>query len=98
MVRLQIQLDPARHRDVKRRARRLGVSVAEVIRRCVDAQLQDDDTDGPEARAQRIMAAAGRHLDPDGRDDVARRHDAALAHAFGTTSQPLRPGRPGRHR
>lgn len=82
MVRLQIQLEPSRHRDVKRRAKRLGLSVSEVIRRCVDAQLRADDADGPDARARRAIAAAGKYMDPAGRSAVAAGHDAALAEAF----------------
>jgi hypothetical protein len=82
MVRLQIQLDAAQHRQVKRRAKRLGVSVAEVVRRCVTAQLGDEGTDDPDARAHRALAVAGRYADPKGAARVAREHDAALAKAF----------------
>jgi post-segregation antitoxin (ccd killing protein) len=81
MVRLQIQLEPSVHRDVKRRARRLGVSVSEIVRRSVAAELGRDD-EGPEERGRRALAAVGRHADPKGRGDVARGHDAELAEAF----------------
>ena len=82
MVRLQIQLETAQHRQVKRRARRLGVSVAEVIRRCVDAQLSAEASDESGLRARQLLSVAGKYTD--GRTDtrVAAAHDAALAEAF----------------
>jgi hypothetical protein len=82
MVRLQIQLEPSQHRQVKRRAKGLGVSVAEVIRRCVDAQLQADGSRDPDEPARRLMAVAGKYRDTAGGRDVARRHDARLVEAF----------------
>ena len=82
MVRLQIQLMPEQHRQVRRRAKRLGVSVAEVIRRCVDAQLQTDGAESPDQRVRRALAVAGKYEDPRGATHVAARHDAALVEAF----------------
>ncbi len=82
MVRLQIQLRAEQHRQVRRRARRLGVSVAEVIRRCVDAELQADAAASPDQRGRRALAVAGKYEDPRGATHVAARHDAALAEAF----------------
>jgi hypothetical protein len=67
---------------VKRRAKGLGVSVAEVIRRCVDAQLQADGSRDPDEPARRLMAVAGKYRDTAGGRDVARRHDARLVEAF----------------
>ena len=82
MVRLQIQLEPSQHRQVKRRAKRLGVSIAEVIRRCVDAQLRTDATGTIDEPARRALAAAGKYTDPQGGASVAADHDAALAEAY----------------
>lgn len=82
MVRLQIQLNQAQHRQVKRRARDLGVSVSELIRRSVDAMLESQ-ADGPDQRAAKALAAGGRYVDPKGRTTTAAHHDAALAEAFG---------------
>ena len=82
MVRLQIQLEAKQHRLVKRRAKGLGVSVAEVIRRCVDAQLDADATHDPDEPARRLMAAAGRYQDAAAGRDGARRHDDLLGDAF----------------
>jgi hypothetical protein len=82
MVRLQIQLDSAQHRQVRRRAKRLGVSVAEVIRRCVDGQLRAEDDDNANDRRRNALAALGRHAEPGGRTNTAADHDAALAEAY----------------
>jgi hypothetical protein len=60
----------------------LGVSVSEVIRRCLDAQLKADGVDHPDERARRALAVAGKYTDPDGHSAVAANHDAALAEAF----------------
>ena len=82
MVRLQIQLEPAQHREVKRRARRQGLSVSEVIRRCVAAELAAGSRDEPDQAARRLLAVAGKYEDrgPDHR--VAAGHDAILTDAF----------------
>ena len=82
MVRLQIQLEPAQHRQVRQRAKRLGVSVAEVIRRWVAAGLRADPDARPDERVHRALAVAGKHADPQGGTRTAADHDAALAEAF----------------
>ena len=82
MVRIQIQLESSQHRGVRRRARRLGVSVAEVIRRCVDAQLHIDRLEQPDERTRRALAVAGKYADPRGETTIAADHEAALAEAF----------------
>jgi len=81
MVRLQIQLEQAQHRHVKRRARDLGVSVSEVIRRSVDTMLESQAGSGDQ-RVARALAATGRYTDPKGRTTTATHHDAELADAF----------------
>jgi post-segregation antitoxin (ccd killing protein) len=82
MVRLQIQLEPSAHRAVKRRARQLGVSVSEVIRRSVAAELGRESAETPAARARRALSVAGKYRDPAGAIDIAAKHDDALADAF----------------
>ena len=82
MVRLQIRLDPSQHREVRRRAKRLGVSVAEVIRRCVGAHLQSDPAEEPDERVRRALGVVGRHRDPTGARRIAAGHDKALAQAY----------------
>jgi len=79
MTRLQIQLEERTHRAVKRVAKRLGVSVSEVVRRCVDRQLREDESETPDERARRALAAVGRYADPAGPGNVAVDHDAVLA-------------------
>jgi hypothetical protein len=82
MVRLQIQLHKSQHRLVRQRAARLGVSVSEVIRRSVDAQLHADGSDDPDERVRRALAVGGKYTDSRGPSTVAADHDAALAEAF----------------
>ena len=82
MVRVQIQLDPIRHRQLKRRAKRLGVSVAEIVRRCIDADLQSREDEGKADRRHRALSVVGKYADPEGARHVARDHDAALAEAY----------------
>jgi hypothetical protein len=82
MMRIQIQLEPARHRQIKRRAKRLGVSVAEVIRQCIDAHLLANDEETREGRVRRARSAIGKYADPAGASHTARDHDRALADAY----------------
>jgi hypothetical protein len=82
MTRVQIQLEPAQHREVKRRAKRLGVSVAEVVRRCLDAQLRSQEPDARHERIRRALAVAGKYEDPHGATNVGRDHDRHLAEAY----------------
>ena len=79
MVRIQIQLDSAQHRLVKRRARRLGVSVAEIVRRCIGATLEADSADRRRDRVRRALAVAGKYCDPERASTISRDHDAELA-------------------
>jgi hypothetical protein len=82
MVRVQIQLTAAQHRQLKRRAREQGVSVAAIVRRSIDIELQARSGDLRHDRIGRALAAAGKYTDPDGEQHVARDHDAVLADAF----------------
>ena len=81
MVRLQVQLTQSQHRQIKRQARDLGVSVSEMIRRSVDILLESP-ADAADQRVARALAAGGRYHDPKGRKDTATKHDVALADAF----------------
>ena len=82
MVRVQVQLDTTQHRRIKRRAKRLGLSVAEVVRRCIDAELRSQEPDAHKDRVRRALAVVGRYTDPAGKRNIARDHDAALAEAY----------------
>lgn len=79
MVRLQVQLTETQHRKIRSRAQRLGVSVAEVIRRSVDRDLEAELRQ-PSRRdlIARALAVAGQHVDREGKTDVAARHDDYL--------------------
>jgi len=58
MVRVQVQLDPAQHRQAKQRSRKLGVSVAEVVRRSLAAGLK---ADSGEDHAVKVPPGTTRH-------------------------------------
>jgi cell division septum initiation protein DivIVA len=80
MVRTQIQLTDEQAESLRRRARRENVSMAELVRRAIDAFTRTGPPSGREVR-NRAMAAAGRFAS--GVRDTSRRHDEALAKAFG---------------
>ena len=82
MVRMQIQLNPTQHRQLKTRAKRLGVSVSEVVRRCIDADLQAREADAKADRVRRALSVVGKYADPEGATHIARDHDVALAEAY----------------
>jgi hypothetical protein len=81
MIRTQIQLTERQARRLRTRARERGVSVAELIRRCVEASLSEEEPNRAElyARASRL---AGRFEDRKGATDLSRRHDEYLDEAF----------------
>ena len=81
MVRTQIQLTAGQARRVRRLAEEQGVSMAEVIRRCLDQVLESG---GPDRSAlyERAEAVVGRFEDPSGAHDLARRHDHYLGTSF----------------
>ena len=81
-MRLQVQLRQSQHRETRQRAKRLGVSVAEVIRRCVDAQLRTGEAENPDERVRKALAVAGKYADPRRAASVAADHDAVLARAY----------------
>lgn len=81
MVRTQIQLPEEQHRRLKRAAAELGVSVAELVRRCIGRALEQE---GP-ARAElyrRAEELAGAFPDVERAGDVAADHDRYLEDAF----------------
>ena len=83
MVRTQIQLTEAQHRQLKRWADRLGISMAEAVRRCVEDRLTRERLEPGQAdRVREALAVVGRYHS--GRSDVAERHDDYLADAFGS--------------
>lgn len=78
MIRLQIQLDPDRARELRRAAEEDGVSQAEVVRRALGAYLGERRLPD-EAAVQRAVALIGKGSS--GRPDLAEDHDHYLAKA-----------------
>ncbi len=83
MVRTQIQLSESQARRVRAVAQQEGISMAEGIRRCVDAALEDENHDLDELYA-RALSMAGSLEDPEGATDLAERHDDYLDEAYGS--------------
>ncbi len=81
MIRTQVQLTETQHRLLKRAAADRGVSVAELVRRCIDRALEDEAPSRAELydRATRL---AGAFPDLDGATNVAEDHDQYLEDAF----------------
>ena len=81
MVRTQIQLTEGQAKRVRAAARRRNVSVATVIRECVDAGLGRGASNRKELweRASRFVGAFS---DRQGKRDVSRRHDDYLDEAY----------------
>ena len=85
MVRTQIQLAEEQYQRLTRYAGRLGISLAEAVRRCVDAQL-DHETAAPsrDARVRAALAVCGKYRDASGETSAARNHDRHLDEAYGS--------------
>lgn len=81
MIRTQIQFSDAQLRRLRAIARREQISVAEAVRRCVDATLDAAPSDRG-ARWQRALTLAGAFRDREGRSDVGEAHDDFLHEAF----------------
>jgi hypothetical protein len=81
MVRTQIQLTEAQARQLRALAREQGISLAEMIRRCVDAVIGQH---GPDRAAlyERAEGLVGRFDDRDAATDLSRRHDEYVTEAF----------------
>ncbi len=79
MVRTQVYLTPAQHRALKKEAARQGVSMTEVLRRLVDAQLHGRRGVLPIGK-EAVMSFVG--LGKSRRADTSERHDRALDQAF----------------
>ena len=78
---MQVRLTERQARKLRAGARKHGISVAELIRRCVETALSSEKPSRAElySRASRLV---GKLEDPRGAKDLARRHDAYLDEAF----------------
>ena len=84
MVRTQIQLPENQYRQLRKWARRLGVSFSEAVRRCVADRLAIEETaPSREDLIRSALSVCGKYADPDGPSRVAREHDRHLAEAYG---------------
>jgi hypothetical protein len=81
MIRTQIQLTDKQLKILRTKALQLNVSVAELVRRAVDAYVAAEIATSFEERRLRALEAAGRF--GSGKTDVSRRHDDYLAEAYG---------------
>lgn len=75
MVRTQIQLTEEQTARVKKAARERGISMAELIRRCIDRWMEEEASPDLDALYERAMRIAGTFHDREGRTDVSERHD-----------------------
>jgi hypothetical protein len=82
MIRTQVQLTESQMRDLKRIARREGVSMAEVVRRSVDSYIRTCDGPSREELVRRARSVVGRFRDREGKTDVSVNHDEYLAEAY----------------
>ncbi len=81
MERTQIQFTEEQLRRIRAFAHREGVSVAEMVRRCVTRFLHSESPDR-QARYARAAALVGSFDDADGATDLAERHDEYLEEAY----------------
>ncbi len=83
MVRTQVQLSAEQHRQLRRWAGRLGISMSEAVRRCVAERLaRDEGAPSREDLRRAALAVCGRYRDPSGSSRVAVEHDRHLAEAY----------------
>ena len=80
MVRTQIQLTQDQASLLKELAARKDVSMAELIRRCVDRFISLEGGIGEAEKRRRAMAAVG--FVTGGPGDLAENHDKYLAEAY----------------
>jgi len=81
MVRTQIQITERQAQKLHTVASRQGISIAEVIRRAIDAALAHEVIPDQEEIRRRARAAVGKFADT--ATDVSVQHDRYLTEAFG---------------
>ncbi len=80
MLCIQIQFSEQQIKLLKDSANREQVSIADIVRRAVDAWCRADRQVSVEERRQAALAIVGQFAS--GQGDVARRHDDYLVEAF----------------
>lgn len=78
-ARTMVYLDPGDYRALKAEAKRIGISLAELMRRVVREHLARQDTLPPVPKSVYMKIVA---MGASGRDDVSDRHDAYLGEAL----------------
>jgi hypothetical protein len=81
MVRTQIQLTEDQAKSLKRMAASRHLSVAELIRRAINAMIKTSTSVDPEERLKRSLEIAGKFSS--GKRDISKKHDAYLAESYG---------------
>jgi len=81
MVRIKIQLTEDQAKNLKRISASRSLSVAELIRRAIDAMIKASPLVGPDEQLKRALAIAGKF--GSGRRDISMKHDAYLVKDFG---------------
>ena len=81
MLRTQVQLTDEQHRMLRAEAQRHGVSISEVVRRCIVRFFESEHTDRHELFA-RASALVGAFVDPQSATDISVRHDEYLDEAY----------------
>lgn len=81
LVRTQVLLTRSQVRQLRTQAAQRGTSMAELVRRAVDAWLSSEGSSTVERR-QRALDAVGRYAS--GRRDVSGDHDRHLEDVFGS--------------
>ena len=83
MVLTQIHLTEDQHRELMRLSRRVGTSMAEAVRRCVDAQfVRDEAVPVREERVHAALVVCGKYRDPRDETRVAQEHDRYLEEIY----------------
>lgn len=84
MIRAQIQFTEEQHRRLKRWAVREGVSVAEIVRRCIDHKIHQETTKDRDTMVREALEIMGKYRDREGKTDVSIRHDDYLDEIYGS--------------
>ncbi len=81
MVRMQIQLTDEQFRQLEALVVDEGISISELIRRCVDDYLRTQASPDLDARRRRALAVIGKYRS--GSSDGSAEHDRYLVKIYG---------------